>query len=110
MFKAKYVLFIAAGNNSITYMLLISFTDDQLKKYLNLLKIFVNEHLKWTLKGSHDGFPSESLTDKGLAQGNYHVDVHSIKLQFALWKQLHLVNLSYNSADRVDKIVSLIIL
>ena len=26
--KAKYVLFIAVGKNSITYMLLISFTDD----------------------------------------------------------------------------------
>ena len=78
------MFFIAAEKNSITYMLLISFTDDQLKKYLNLLKVFVNEHLKLTLKGSYDGFPSESLTDKRLAQGSYRVDVDSIKLKFAL--------------------------
>ena len=91
VFKTKYVLFIIVGKNSVIYMFLISFTDDQLKKYLTLLEIFVIEHLKWTLKSSHDGFPSEILIDKELAQGNYDFDVHSIKLQFALWKQLHQI-------------------
>jgi hypothetical protein len=79
------VLFIVASGTNIIYHLFIHFDEEHIKKYEELLDP-MQETLNWVY--GTEPFPQEAFGD-GLVQNGYHVDVHSVRLQLALWRSTH---------------------
>jgi hypothetical protein len=79
------VLFIVASGTNIIYYLLICMEDEDTARYEKLLDP-MKESLNWVYGDAP--FPQEGFGD-GLLQNGYHVDVHSVRLQLALWKSTH---------------------
>ena len=88
--NAEKVLFITAQRNGIIFMLLIDIPAEIRTIYKNLLLKFICEKLEWTY--SIDGkFPAGQVSEDGLGGRGYHFDVHSIRLNFSLWKRIRLM-------------------
>jgi hypothetical protein len=79
------VLFIVASDHNIIYMLIIDLPIADVDMYESILDP-LRETLDW-IYGTAP-FPTECFCE-GLGQSGYHVDVHSIRLQLALWKNTH---------------------
>ena len=52
---------------------------------------FFQRYLKWTLDWTI-AFPSNQFTAEGLKQSGYDVDIHSIRVNFELWKSVLKLN------------------
>lgn len=90
VFKAKMTMFVAANKNSIIFMMLVNIPEDAKTKYENILQSFFDENLKWITSDSQT-IPNEvadSITEKGISRNGYHIDSHSVKLHFAIRKQM----------------------
>jgi hypothetical protein len=85
--RVNLVLFVVASESNIIYMLLISFSREDIDLYESILDE-TGSKLDWIYREAP--FPQDAFGD-GLVQNGYHVDTHSVKLHLALWRSVHFL-------------------
>lgn len=81
------MLFVVASATRVTYSVMVEISSDDIEWYWGILNIFFQRYLKWTLDWTI-AFPSNQFTAEGLKQSGYDVDIHSIRVNFELWKSV----------------------
>ena len=87
-----YVIFVAAGENDITYATLVKIPSDKRRNFFEILKGVYERTLKW----AHvDAFEAEEIMDhipsfraEVLSTRNYPIDAESVAFTYAMWRLL----------------------